>query len=121
MILLDANILLRMSNKDDKDYALTQRAVFACRKHDEVAVAPQTLFEFWAVATRGRDVNGIGMEVDRARQWVAMCGRMFRLLPDPADLTTRWADIVARFAIKGFRAHDARYVAFMELHRINHF
>jgi hypothetical protein len=59
-------------------------------------------------------------EIDRARQWLAACRRTFRFLPDPPDLIGQWTQVVTQFAIKGFRAHDARYVAFMQLHGISH-
>jgi len=115
MILLDANLLLRLTNRHDPEYRRAQRVVFRYRAAEALAVAPQSLYEFWAVATRSRDVNGMGMEIERARSWIGNCLRMFPLLPEPAQLVRAWVAIVEKYGIKGFRAHDARYVALMQL------
>ncbi len=118
MILLDANVLVRLSDKDDPEYSRAQRVVYSYRAVDEVVLAPQTLYEFWAVATRGREVNGVGMNIARARLWITTCQRMFRVLPEPLNLLTTWGNLVETYAITGFRAHDARYVAMMQVHGI---
>lgn len=52
MILLDANVLLRLTNTDDPEYKRIQRVIFNYRSNDTLVLAPQSLFEFWAVATR---------------------------------------------------------------------
>jgi predicted nucleic acid-binding protein len=118
MILVDANILLRLGNKSDPEYRRAQRVVFRCRQSEPLVIVPQSLFEFWAVATRALDVNGLGMDTPRARVWILNFLRMFPLLSEPSELVGTWADLVARYDVKGFRAHDARYVAMMQLHGI---
>ena len=118
MILLDANILVRISNHRDPDCQRTLRAVFSCKKTDEVVLAPQTRYEFWAVATRPEQFNGLGMRIGRARQWIAATQNIFRLLVEPPKMLETWAALVERHEVKGFRAHDARYVALMQLHGI---
>ena len=118
MILLDANVLLRLGNQSDPEYRRAQRVIFNCRKTDEVVIVPQSLYEFWAVATRSQDVNGLGMDIARVRQWIATFQRMFCLLSEPPEIVRTWAALVEQHAIKGFRAHDARYVAMMQLRGI---
>jgi len=119
MILVDANILLRLGNQSDPEYVRAQRVIFNCRKADQVVIIPQSLYEFWAVATRSKDVNGLGMDSAHARPWITTFQRMFRLLSEPAEIVRTWADLVDRYAVSGFRAHDARYVAMMQLHGIS--
>src|SRR5579863_6048530 len=118
MILLDANILLRLCNRDDPEYRRCQRAIFQARAGEPLAIAPQSLYEFWAVATRAPEVNGVGMDIGRARQWIANFLRMFPLLPEAGELVRIWAAVVEKYGVKGFRAHDARYVALMQVHRV---
>jgi len=114
VILLDANILVRMADRSDPRYAITRNAVFKKRSTDRLAVVPQSLYEFWAVATRSVTYNGLGMDTDRANRWTTRYRAMFDVLPEPTGLLDRWQALVATHQVKGFQAHDARYVAAME-------
>lgn len=114
MILLDANILLRMSNQNDPDYQRTLRVVFTLRQTDSVVLARQTLYEFWAVATRDAANNGLGMEPRRAARWITRYTRLFQVVDDPPVMFERWSMLVAQHGVRGFRAHDVRYVALAE-------
>lgn len=40
------------------------------------------------------------------------------MLVEPPKMLETWAALVERHEVKGFRAHDARYVALMQLHGI---
>jgi len=111
MILLDANILLRMVNDRDPDYWHTLEIVFYCSQTDSLVIANQTLYEFWAVATRPFTSNGLGMATDQASRWIKRYTQRFELLADPPTLFDVWADLVAKYQITGIHAHDARYVA----------
>ena len=115
MILLDANILLRMSNGQDADYQRTLRVVFSYRKKELLAIASQTIYEFWAVATRAPGNNGLGMDASRASRWIRRYSRLFSVVADPPGLVQAWHQLVAKFDVRGFRAHDARYAALMQL------
>ena len=78
MILLDANILLRMADRADPLYDTTRNAVFQKRRTDQLVIVPQTLFEFWAVATCAAQHNGLGMDTERAQRWVTHTVRCSR-------------------------------------------
>jgi predicted nucleic acid-binding protein len=82
--------------------------------------ANQSLFEFWVVATRPLEVNGLGMGAHQARGEVLGILNAFSLLPDPADLLERWLDLCVRHSVCGRPAHDARLVAVMLAHGITH-
>jgi len=124
VILLDTNILVRLTNAADKHCASSREAIRTLlRRHERVIIVPQNLYEFWAVATRlpgGQPTgqNGLGMSPDQANHWLAFFQRRFTLLPDREDLPARWQALVTTFAIKGFRSHDARLVAAMESYGI---
>ena len=59
MILVDENTLVRLTNRKDPGHKTTQPAVFKLRATDVLALTPQCLYEFRAVATRSPAHNGI--------------------------------------------------------------
>lgn len=125
MILLDTNLLARMTNSKHPQGAMSRRAVHTLfARHERLIIVPQNLFEFWAVATRKPGAsptgqNGLGMTSNQTSQWLQYFQRRFTLLPDRADLVDRWHAIVRTFGIKGFKAHDVRFVAAMQTHSIS--
>ena len=53
MILLDTNLLTRMTRSRDPQSAVARAAIQTLRGRGErLIVVPQNLYEFWAVATR---------------------------------------------------------------------
>jgi predicted nucleic acid-binding protein len=59
--LLDTNILLRASDKTSSSYHLAVNAVARLISvGHECVITPQVLIEFWVVATRPLEVNGLG-------------------------------------------------------------
>jgi hypothetical protein len=79
--LVDTNILLRSLNPADPQY---QAAIEAPAKlpaqNETLCIAPQNLVEFWAVATRPANKNGLGMtsveagnQITGIRQFFAYC------------------------------------------------
>ena len=124
MILLDTNLLARMTDSTDPQCAAGRRAVHALfAQRERLIVVPQNLYEFWAVATRKpgpppAGQNGLGMVPDQASQWLNFFQRRFTLLPDRAELVERWHILVKTLGIKGFKSHDARLVAAMQTYGI---
>ncbi len=115
MILLDTNLLGRITDAADPHCAASRRAIrlFPARG-EQLAIVPQNLYEFWAIATRPPAANGLGMKVLQASQWLDFFQRRFMLLTDRDDLLPRWHDLVKTQSIRGFRAYDARLVAAMQ-------
>jgi len=119
MILLDTNFLGRITDSDDPQGAEAGHAMHTLfRQGEQLAIVPQNLYEFWAIATRMPDVNGLGMTIEQASQWLRFFQRRFTLLPDRNDLPARWHELVRTHGIKGFRAHDARLVAAMQCYGV---
>jgi len=124
MILLDTNLLTRMTRSHDPQAGIARAAVQTLLGRGErLVVVPQNLYEFWAVATRpagpppaGR--NGLGMTVVQAGHWLRFFRRRFTLLPDREELSTLWQELVERDVVTGFRAHDVRIVAAMQSYGI---
>jgi hypothetical protein len=115
MILVDTNILCRMTNSADAKCGAVRKAVNKMRQQGEpVLMSYQNIFEFWAVATRavGEPTNGLGMSAQRAAQWIQFFGRRFLVVPDPPNLAGIWLGMVQQYNVLGFRPHDARLAAF---------
>ena len=120
MILLDTNLLTRMTRSHDPQSGVARVAVQTLLGRGErLILVPQNLYEFWAVATRspgppptGR--NGLGMTAGQAGHWLRFFRRRFTLLPDREELSALWQELVERHVVTGFRAHDVRLVAAMQ-------
>lgn len=53
MILLDTNLLVRMTDSMDPQCAAARRAFHGLlARREQLIIVPQNLYEFWAVATR---------------------------------------------------------------------
>ncbi len=119
MILLDNNVLARMTNDGHANCPIARAAIHKLlRSGEQLVVCPQAIYEFWAVATRHISHNGLGLTDAQAAQWIAFFRRRFLLLPDPTNLALLFVNLVKDRHIHGFRAHDARYVAFAQAHGI---
>ncbi len=115
MILLDTNLLGRMTDSRDPQCAAARHAMHTLfTKGEQLVIVPQNLYEFWAIATRTPGANGLGTTIEQASQWLSFFQRRFTLLPDREDLPRRWRDLVTMLGIRGFRSHDARLVAAMQ-------
>lgn len=125
MILLDTNLLTRMTRPVHPHGVAARTAVHKLLSHGErLVIVPQNLYEFWAVATRKAGAppvgsNGLGFTPSQATQWLAFFQRRFNLLPDRPDLPARWQGLVTSLGITGFRSHDARLVAAMQSYGVS--
>jgi len=112
-IVLDANVLLRLA---DPTCAARPTAIEAVRlllaRGESLRIVPQTLYEYWVVATRPIVNNGLGLSSPQCSRDVATITAMFQLLNDAPG---QWRAIVDAFACLGKVAHDARYVAAMRI------
>jgi predicted nucleic acid-binding protein len=119
MILLDTNLLIRMTRSRDPQSGVARAAIQTLfGRGERLLVVPQNLYEFWAVATRRAGAppagqNGLGMTPAQAGQWLRFFQRRFTLLPDHDQLSKLWQALVETHNVTGFRAHDARLVAAM--------
>jgi predicted nucleic acid-binding protein len=125
MILLDTNLLTRMTRSHDPQSGVARAAIQTLRGRGErLIVVPQNLYEFWAVATRAPGAppaggNGLGMTPAQAGHWVRFFRRRFVLLHDREELSSLWQALVETHGVTGFRAHDARLVAAMQSYAIS--
>jgi predicted nucleic acid-binding protein len=127
MILLDTNLLTRMTRSHDPQSGVARTAIQTLLGRGErLIVVPQNMYEFWAVATRAPGAppagqNGLGMTPAQAGHWLRFFQRRFTLLPDRDELSKLWLALVEAHAVTGFRAHDVRLVAAMQSYGIARF
>ena len=118
-ILVDANILLRLADPTSKSHVIAGMAVSAlCSQGEVLIVVPQSVYEFWVVATRPISSNGLGLSLAECLKEVRNIEATFLLLDDKPAMFTEWKGVVSAFACQGKVAHDARYVAAMRTHGI---
>jgi len=121
MYLLDTNVLLRLRDLDDPRRSDCIAAVDRLTEQSHtLVVCAQVLIEFWAVATRPRNVNGMGLAIEDVLRELDELRRVFPCLPEPPDIAARWRQVVVDHGVMGRQAHDARIVALMQAHGIAH-
>ena len=117
-VLLDTNILLRLTQPHHPSAPVAARALRSLRANNEMLhIAQQNIVEFWAVATRPIAANGLGYSTEQATAEVDALKRLFVLLPE-LPLQDTWERLVADYRVSGKNAHDARLVAAMVVHGI---
>ncbi len=118
-VLIDTNVLLRLDDTSHQSHTEAQAAVeWLIANHRECVLVPQVLYEFWVVATRPIDANGLGLSTARAEQAISGSLNIFRVLGDERLVLKQWRELVNRYDVKGKNAHDARLVAAMQRHGV---
>ena len=119
MILIDTNIFTRLLNDDDPLQATAESALaYLRRNREKLVVAPQSLYEFWVVATRPLQNNGCGFTSAKAAWWLDHIQNMATLLTDDLDIYYYWEDLVRNKNVLGKQGHDAHLVAWMHRHNV---
>ena len=119
--LLDTNVLLRTVDPRSTQHELAKQSIhqLASRRH-RLLITAQTLIEFWAVATRPVEVNGLGWDYEKALGELGEIQKRFPLLPDSPLILQEWLRLLATARFVGKRAHDARLAAVMLAHGVTH-
>ena len=117
--LIDTNVLLRSATRESPQHGAAVEAVSILRIRGDIPVlAPQVLIEFWVVATRPADANGLEWPVAQAEQEVRKLLAQFPLLPNTPDIFPKWLQSVSSLQVTGKRGHDAHLVAWMSTHGV---
>jgi predicted nucleic acid-binding protein len=117
IILADTNVLLRVSKPDDTamlslDWLRIQG--------NEITIVLQCGYEYYVVATRPIEQNGLGLEPGAAIRDLDRFIGVFRLMRDERKVFGCWKALIEEFQVRGKTAHDARLVAAMRRHRVTH-
>jgi predicted nucleic acid-binding protein len=116
-ILLDTKVVLRLGDRGQATHPEALAAVeWLDANGHECVIVPQVLYEYWVVATRPRENNGLGIAVADAQAAISQWTGIFRLMLDERGVFGYWRNLVASNDVKGKSAHDARLVAAMQRH-----
>jgi len=117
-VLLDTNVVLRLLARNDSQHSAAKRAVKAAVVEGaELCLAPQVIVECWVVLTRPVEVNGLGWDVEQAREGLGDVMDRFRLLPETPEVFATWWTMTES-GVRGKRTHDARLVAWMRVNEV---
>src|SRR6185437_14654446 len=121
LILADTNVLLRAQSPGADHHLKAKRALSQLRlQGDQLCIAAQNLIEFWAVATRAAEQNGLGLSIAEARAEMNQLLRLFRLLEPNSRVFAEWRRLVTSIAVVGKQSHDAHIAATMMAHGVAH-
>ena len=121
IFLVDTNVLLRLIQQSDPMYADARRAASTLlRQENQLSIIAQNLIEFWAVATRPKVNNGLGLSLAETAAHIKTFQLTFILLPDTPDIFPEWQRLVEVHEVSGRQVHDARLVAAMLVHGATH-
>jgi predicted nucleic acid-binding protein len=122
LILADTGVLLRLLEPADPQHTGVRDALRILRQRGHRRVtAPQNASEFWNVCTRPVTARGgFGLSVPEADRRLRIVERLFQVLPDSPAVYAAWRRIIVAHAVMGVQVHDARLVAFLEVHGLTH-
>jgi predicted nucleic acid-binding protein len=78
----------------------------------------QNIAEFWNVATRPAERNGLGLPAEEVLQEVGNIEKSLTLLPDVPAIYSAWKQIVSDHKVQGVKVYDARLVAIMSIYAV---
>lgn len=117
--LIDTSILVRAIHAGDPHRRLAIDAITFLRgRGDRLFVVPQSIIEFWAVATRPASANGLNLSTNEAEKELDQIRLHFVLRPEDETIFENWERIVKTYSVSGKPSHDARIVAAMQTHGI---
>ena len=100
--LLDTNIVLRAVQPVAPTHSLAVQAVTTLLDNaDNIFITPQILIEFWAVATRPIDVNGLGWSPALVESEIQQLQNQFPTLNDNPNVFSNWLQLVKQHAVQG--------------------
>jgi predicted nucleic acid-binding protein len=113
--LVDTGILLRGFARQDPQYREIRRALLKLRRdNEELLTSFQNIAEFVNVSTRPTSARGgYGLATAEAERRVAVIEAICRVVTEDAASYARWRELIARHAVRGVAAHDARLIAVM--------
>lgn len=122
--LVDTNVLLRTAQENHSMHKSSVQAVrILFEQGKRLCIVPQNLIEFWVVATRPIEVNGLGLSVTDAFNELEQLKNCFVLLSDTASIFPVWESLIAKYKVTGkpsHDTHDTRLVAAMIAHNLTH-
>lgn len=118
-VLVDTNVLLRSAQPNHSLCAQAAHAVSTLiRQRDTVFFCSQNIAEFWNVATRPADLNGLGLSHEEVLLEISSIEKLLTLLPDIPAIYPAWKETVRNHKVEGVKVYDARLVAIMSVYSV---
>jgi predicted nucleic acid-binding protein len=118
-VLVDTNILLRLSNLSSALHPLVRRAADTLIARDEaLCFTTQNLIEMWGTCTRPEDKNGLGLTIAETEGRVAAIEESMLRLPEDDRIYPVWRRLVREHSVSGAQVHHARLAAAMIVHQV---
>ncbi len=109
LVIVDTNVLLAAT--DRSRHAHQAATTFLDSDQRRLALTPQIVREYLAVATRPVEVNGLGLPEGDAVANVEQLLADMELLAETAATTRHLLDLMGRHLASGKQVHDANLVA----------
>jgi hypothetical protein len=81
---------------------------------------PRGGYEYYVVATRPREQNGLGLSPEEALQDLEDLAALFHVLRDERAVYDHWVELLKIYGVCGKPAHEAQIVAAMKRHGTGH-
>jgi predicted nucleic acid-binding protein len=122
LILIDTSVVVRTVEIGHRDHHLAVQSLRNLRHDGHLpCIVPQVHYEFWVVATRPVEQNGLGMTTQEAEaELTRLAPPLFRALQDERAVYKHWRRLVQMHDVKGKIAHDVRLVAAALRHELTH-
>ncbi len=118
--LSDTSVVLRLSQPHHPLSSVVRKCLKKLEKDgEELVIVPQVVVEFWTVATRPTDVNGLGFTTEQTEKELESLQRLFKVLPENEKIFEEWKTLVVKYKVAGKPTHDARIAAAMIVHKID--
>lgn len=119
-VFVDTNVLLRSVQPSHPVHEPAVRGIAALiRAGEPLVITPQIVAEFWNVATRPVEHNGLGWSHQQALDEIVKIEGFFSVLIESIDVYAEWKRLVIANGVTGVQSHDARLVAAMKVYGID--
>jgi predicted nucleic acid-binding protein len=116
-VLIDTNVLVRLAHHGSPQQQIADDALNSLKAAQHaLRLVPQVIYEFWAVASRPVDRNGLGLPVAAVNSLINEWQVLFPVLRDERAILGTWQQLALQYGVRGKQAHDARIVAAMQRH-----
>ena len=90
-ILVDTNLLVRLAHLGSPQQPIAEQAINALKNQQHaLRLVPQVIYEFWSVASRPAEQNGLGLSVDEVNKLVNEWQLLFPVFRDERAILDIW-------------------------------